>query len=124
MKVAGCEREIPRRLSACTSMSEVGSWKVLSLLSSHGNKNQRLRAQFWGKHCIKSIQPSHQGPKWKKATGGLLPRCDVPGCCLQPSQKLFKRSNQITPWLNLSHILFATSSSSSFARLTVCLHSH
>lgn len=74
--------------------------------------------------ALRPYSPHIKGQGEKRLLMGLLPRCDVPGCCLQPSQKLFKRSNQITPWLNLSHILFATSSSSPFARLAVCLHSH
>lgn len=43
------------------------------------------------------------GTSVQKGLPGLLPGCSVPGGGPEPSQELFKRSNQITPWLNLSH---------------------
>lgn len=59
----------------------------------------------------------HQGAE------GPFCGCDVLGCCPQPLRPPATiKSNY--PLINLSHILFVTASSSSIARLTVCLHGH
>lgn len=91
--------------------------------SSHGNKTPRIKDSkhsFGANSASSPYSPHIEGQGEKRLLVGLLPRCDVPGRCPQPSQKLFKRSNQISPWLNLSHVLFAASSCSQTRCLSVC----
>lgn len=62
-----------------------------------------------------------EGQGEKRLLVGLLPRFDVPGCCPQPSQKLFKRSNQITPgWIYPIFCLQHPPPARSPDRLSVC----